>query len=240
MPLTRTLRAPAAALLALLAAPALAQSDDRPIPLPEQEGEYDAPARPRRPEVRYDDDDVYSRSGADDPNVGLSVEGLIGVMLLDSARGALVDTRLGLGARFTWELGRALGSEALENALFADVTWAFTPTRDGTQSVFVDTHYHHVTFAPAFAFPLGDPRVFAAYLQAGGGVAYQDSQLTVEGARTRVQGLKPVIQYGAGIRGRPALTPSESIRLSFRVELTRFRRAYMDDTFIGGSVGVTF
>ena len=30
------------------------------------------------------------------------------------------------------------------------------------------------------------------------------------------------------------------VRISFRIEVTRFRRSYMDDTFIGGSAGVTF
>jgi hypothetical protein len=30
------------------------------------------------------------------------------------------------------------------------------------------------------------------------------------------------------------------LRLSFRVELTRFRRGYMDDLLLAGSVGVDF
>ncbi len=58
-----------------------------------------------------------------------------------------------------------------------------------------------------------------------------------------------VIQYGGGLRFRVPIfsdayiqehSSTEVPRVSFRLEFTRLRRGYMDDTFIGGSLGMTF
>lgn len=72
-------------------------------------------------------------------------------------------------------------------------------------------------------------------------MAYQFSSLHYDTTRElQVAGIKPLLQYGLGLRGAPRLGPDGPFRISFRLELTRFRRGYMDDTFVGGSVGVAF
>lgn len=240
-------------LLALAPAAALAQQvreDDAPIPYSdEEEDDGELRSLPRRSdptaEVRPESDWEQAEreetlASLDDPNVGLAGELLAGFMLLDSARGALVETRFAYGLRFTWEWGRVLGDERLREAFFADATWSYSALRDGTQELFADTNYHYFTIAPAYAFPLGKGSPYSLYGQLGFGFGMQFSALHVKDVETQISGTKPLIQYGLGIRGRPSLVADDSIRLSFRFELTRFRRGYMDDTFVGGSVGATF
>ncbi|HVE81432.1 MAG TPA: hypothetical protein VND93_01235 [Myxococcales bacterium] len=81
---------------------------------------------------------------------------------------------------------------------------------------------------------------FSVFFQAGGGLAYQFSDLHNGTTELSVAGVKPLIQYGVGLRGRPLISEDGVLRVSFRFELTRFRRQYMDDTFLGGSVGLAF
>ena len=237
--------------LALAPAPALAgKNDDAPIPFPDEDpGDENRRELPRRsdetPTVREESDYEQlerekTMAGFDDPNIGLSGELVAGAMLLDSSRGQLVETRAAWGLRFTWEWGRLLGDETLRDALFADVLWAYTGMRDGTTDVYADTNYHYFTLAPAYAFALGRKSPWSVYGQAGIGLGYQFSAIHVKEVETQIAGTKSVIQYGIGFRGRPAVVADESVRVSFRIELTRFRRGYMDDTFLGGSVGATF
>lgn len=227
------------------------KEDNAPLPYPEEEEEQDSPRRqrPRRSEETFSprqesDWEQAEReqvlASLDDPNWGLSAELVSGLMLLDSSRGALVETRFAWGLRFTWEWGRLYSEEWLREALFADLSWSYAAMREGTRAVFADSNYHYFTLAPAYAFPLWKKSPFAAYLQAGGGWATQLSSVHLADYESQIIGNKLLIQYGAGIRARPALVADESLRLSFRLELTRFRRGYMDDTFVGGSAGVTF
>jgi hypothetical protein len=69
-------------------------------------------------------------------------------------------------------------------------------------------------------------------------MAFQSTSIVIGEEETGVKGLKPLLQYGVGFRGRPRL--NERMSLTFRVELMRFRRGYMDDTFLGGSIGTAF
>ncbi|MFZ5470976.1 MAG: hypothetical protein ACOZIN_16230 [Myxococcota bacterium] len=229
---------------------AQAQDDDAPIPYPEEEEETATPRKlPRRSEATADlrEESEYealereeSLAGVDDPNIGVGGEWVAGLMLLDSARGQGVESRFAYGLRFTWELGRVLADERLREALFADVTWSYAALREGSQEVFGDTNYHYFTVAPAYGFRLGQKSSVVAYLQAGLGLAYQFHALHVSNVETQISGTKPVLQYGAGIRGRPAVVGDESLRVSLRLELTRFRRGYMDDTFLGAGIGAVF
>ena len=63
-------------------------------------------------------------------------------------------------------------------------------------------------------------------------VGYNDLQ-----ARSAYQ---PVIQYGIGLRGRPLLSEDGRLRLTVRLEATRFRRAYLNDTLLLASAGLAF
>jgi hypothetical protein len=234
--------------LTLFAAPALAREDDSAVPYPDDEPEEAAPSR-EKGRRRYNDDlrEVVEEerererpmAPLDDPSLGLAGELVGGVMLLDSSRGAL-DARPGFGLRFTWELGRTLGEQLLHEGLFLDVGWLWSSQRQGTKEVFGDTNIHAFTLAPAFGLQLGgDKSPVVAFAQLGGGFAYQDTRITASGNATDVGGVKPLLQYGVGLRGRPQINDN-GLRLCFRVELTRFRRHYMDDTFLGAAVGLDY
>lgn len=176
----------------------------------------------------------------DDPNYGISAEFLMGLMLLESSRGAGVEPRFQLGARVVWEFARLIPDEYLREAMFVDFSWRTLSYREGNDTTFVDTTHTSLTVAPAFAFPLGAKSPFAPYVQIGVGTGLQSSRVSVANNVTDVSGNRFLFQYGVGFRGRPAIVANESVRISFRVELTRFRRGYMDDTFLGGSVGAVF
>jgi hypothetical protein len=242
------------AVLVLVPCGALAQArDDAPIPY----GTEDAP-RPltnspedQRLRARLREDDAEVRAGArslahlDDPTVGLSAEAVLGAMLFASSRGAFVDPRFMVGVRLTWELRRLIADEFLRELFFLDVGWQFATTRDGTQQVHASATTHYFTLAPAVALPFGKSPL-AGYAQLGAGLAYTLSSLqVVQGtvAETNLGGTRFLFQYGVGVRFRPELfrlAGPEVVRLSFRIELTRFLRGYLSDTFLGGSVGLTF
>lgn len=241
-------------LAVLMGSAALAAEDDEPIPYDDEEEEERSPRtrpkqRPRRSDPTYiapeeteveKQDRESSLAIEDDPNTGIAGELISGAMLLDSARGALVETRFAGGLRFTWEFGRYLPGDDFREALFGDVSWSYMGMRDGTLSVYGDSNYHYFTVAGAWGFPFWAGSDFSVYGQLGGGLAYQYSVLHAGTTVLPISGIKPVIQYGVGVRGRPLLDQEGVLRISFRVELTRFRRHYMDDTFLGGSVGLAF
>nr|QKW94326.1 hypothetical protein [Stigmatella aurantiaca] len=249
----RTLTVHSRLLLAFLGAlalstPALAQDEDEDAPYAyPDDSDEDAPRKvPRRSNDPTADFQRMSEEGEDfekmyrldDPNTGLAGEVILGAMMLSSSKGAFAETGLGLGLRFTWEYGRILDSEPLREALWADVRWMMAGLSDGTDLVSSSSRIHYFTIAPAYEFTFGAAQAFGVFGQVGGGMALQSSSLTIGESETSVKGLKPLFQYGVGFRGRPRL--SDRLALAFRVELTRFRRGYMNDTFIGGSLGTAF
>lgn len=207
--------------------PAPAQSDPTYVP-PE--------------EYPYEKEDRGERlSGIDDPGVGLFAEFIGAAMFVEAARGSLVDARFGFGGRLTWDWGRILPNETLRQALFADIQYLYTSWSEGTSAVFADTRFHYLTIAPAYTFPFGEGSPYGFYLQVGAGIALSGSTLSIDGERYSHGGLQPLLQYGLGIRGKPRLGGVENLlRLTFRIELTRYRRGYADDTYLGGAVGVGF
>lgn len=192
-----------------------------------------APARAQQ------EDRERSLASLDDPNVGLGVEGVGGLMLLESSRGSGVVPRFGLGARGVWELGRLFWEEWVRDGLFLDVGYTHASVRDGTRLIYADTRYHYLTAAPALGLPVFGRDVIV-YGQVGGGVAIQQSALHYDVRERVVSGVKPVLQYGLGLRGRPAVAADGRVRVAFRIELTRYRRQYMDDTSLGASLGAVF
>jgi hypothetical protein len=227
--------------------------DEEAIPYGEDDEEESRPLHPREKPRRSEptriapeetdverEDRERSLAELDDPNTGIAGEPLLGVMLVDSSRAQWWEARFSAGGRFTWEFGRVLPGAFFREALFADVSYWWMWMRDGTQVVFGDSTYHYFTVAPAYAFQLWRDSDFSVYGQIGGGIAYQSSVLHNGANELSVSGIKPLIQYGIGLRGRPLISEDGVLRVSFRVELTRFRRQYMDDTFLGGSVGLAF
>jgi hypothetical protein len=161
------------------------------------------------------------------------------VMLIESARGALWEPRASFGVTATWEFGRLMFNEALRDGLFADLRWDYAFLHDGTDTIYTDTHYHYFTLAPAFGWPIFGPD-FLIYGQVGGGAALEYSVMHYDDRSTPLSAFKPVILYGVGFRGRPLVSADGLLRIAFRVELMRFHRHYMDDMFLGASVGASF
>ncbi|HZN94605.1 MAG TPA: hypothetical protein VFB81_17945 [Myxococcales bacterium] len=241
------------AVTAATAAFAQRSREDEAIPYDEDE-EDSRPSRPRDRPRRSEptriapeetdverDDRERSLAELDDPNTGIAGELVSGAMLLDSSRGGLVEPGFMWGLRFTWEFGRVLPGAFFREALFADASWTYVGIRGGTQLVYGDSNYHYFTVAPAYAIQLWRDADFSVFFQGGGGLAYQFSAFHNGTApEVPVAGLKPLFQYGVGLRGRPLISQDGNLRVSFRFEITRFRRQYMDDTFLGGSVGLAY
>lgn len=234
-----------------LSTPALAQDeDDAPLAYPDDEPSEDTPRKlPRRSEdptadfdrMREEDEaegDFERLAGSDDPNKGFAGELIVGTMLLDSSRGRFADPAFGLGLRFTWEFGRILNNEPLRESAWLDVRWMMAGLSDGTELIQGRSRNHYFSVAPAYEYVFGESKTFGIFGQLGGGFAFQSTAITIADQETPVKGMKPLLQYGIGFRGRPRV--SEKMSVSFRVELMRFRRGYLDDTFVGGSIGTAF
>jgi hypothetical protein len=219
--------------------PAQQEPADERGPLPAQPGDSDN-APQQQPEDYPNAKEEDRLSGIDDPGAGLSIEIFAAALFVEAARGSLVDARFGYGARLTWDIGRIFPEGALRQALFIDLQYLGTNFQDGTKEIFTSTHFNYLTIAPAYAFPFGEGSPYAFFLQLGGGIAIMDSPLTADGVVTANSGVEGIFQYGLGIRGRPRLGSDSSLRLTFRVDVTRFRRGYADDTYVGGGVGLGF
>jgi len=236
----------------VLSTPALAQDeDDAPLAYPDDDEEVeDAPRKlpprssdptadhDRMADERAQEDDFERMAGDDDPNKGFAGELIMGAMLLESSQGRFADPTFGLGLRFTWEYGRILNNEPLRETLWLDVRWMMAGSSAGTTLINGSSRNHYFSLAPAYEFVFGAEKTYGVFGQVGGGFAYQSTSLAIGEELTPVKGIKPLLQYGVGFRGRPRL--SERMSLSFRLELMRFRRGYMDDTFVGGSIGTAF
>ena len=227
--------------------PAMAQGRDEALPYTDDEEEVVAPAPKKkvRQVLEETEDEAKRRqrslASVDDPNVGLSAEFVSGVALVEASRGG-VDARYQLGVRATWEWGRLLSHEVAREVLFFDVNWLYFSVKEGTASVSTATVFHHLTGTPGFALPVFGLTVPVAFFVAlGPGFHSQTSTLqALTAAPTTVSASRFVFQYGGGLRFRLPLTESKRVRLSFRLEFTRFHRSYMSDSFIGGSLGLTF
>lgn len=229
---------------------AFAQDDDAAIPYGDDDSsdlvkqkEKKSKKKRRAEEIREEDEEEKEGeeplANLDDPNIGIGGEILSGVALLDSAKGG-VDPRYYFGLRFTWEFGRLIPDEFLREMFFMDLTWTYAATKEGTTQVNVDTHLHDFTLAPAFALPFGAKSPIAVYAQLGLGFDYSYSVAKIDQQTVTLGGTKFLFQYGLGIRGRPAVVADGTVRIQFRVEVTRFVRGYMHDMYIGGGIGMIF
>lgn len=229
--------------LALSLTPALALAQEDPDFIPYDEPGYieEAPRReydPTPPSDEADLDTPFRMSRLDDQNAGFAVEGMVGLFLGANSRSAGPDVRLNGGLRGTWEVGRMIAADPWREGLLVDLAWWVSGSREGTETVFAKEALHIFTLAPAWNFPLSPDAPWAFYLQAGAGIAWQTGSINTEGGMVPVAGAKPVIQYGLGLRARPQV--AENLHLSIRVEFTRFRRGYVDDTWLGFSMGTAF
>ncbi len=146
-------------------------------------------------------------SGDDDPNKGFAGELILGSMLLESSRGRFADPAFGLGLRFTWEYGRILDTEPLRETLWADVRWMMAGSqRRAPRSSTAARASTTSRWRPPTSSSSAQRRLTASSARCGGGFAFQTTSLTVGEELTAVKGLKPLLQYGVGFRGRPRLS----------------------------------
>jgi hypothetical protein len=239
-----------AVLMLAFSTAAFAQSDeDEPIPYGEddsRDGDKVTPKKAKKKrraeEIREEDEEEKageeSLASLDDPNIGIGGDFMAGVALLDGVKSG-VDPRFYFGVRFTWEFGRLIPDEFLREMFFTDVLWTYAASKTGTNQVNVDTHLHNFTLAPAFALPFGKS-FMSAYAQLGVGFDYSYSVTKIDENTVTLGGTKFLFQYGLGLRGRPAVVGDGSVRIQFRIELTRFIRGYMHDMYIGGGLGMIF
>jgi hypothetical protein len=238
------------------------KADDAPTPYSDQQDEDDrnrrelpshsepTRERPEETEVEQQDREI-SLASQDDPNIGLSGEVIAGAMLLESSRGQGVQPQFMGGLRFTWEWSRTLlTDEFWREVFFLDLAW-FATSDDaaanwsqnigttGKDGVRDNAHFHYFTLAQALAWPIGKTPL-AVFAQGGIGFGYQTSTVMAQSMANTISASRFVVQYGGGLRFRIGVTADDKIRVSFRIELTRFRRGYMDDTLVGGSLGITF
>ncbi|MBL8920600.1 MAG: hypothetical protein JNJ54_17175 [Myxococcaceae bacterium] len=224
--------------------PAVADKDDAPLPY-DDEAASDEPDRPKKSRkserLRQEDEDAQERderlASIDDPNYGIGGDVNAGLVLLEASRGG-VDPRFTFGLRFTWEWGRLFSDEYLREMFFADVTWRFAVTTDGTGQVAGWGSNHYFTVAPAFSWPF--TKSLGVFAQLGLGVDAAFTGVRVEKTEVQLQGARFLLQYGVGLRGRPAILEDETVRLTWRVEITRYLRGYMHDTVFAAGVGVLF
>ena len=168
---------------------------------------------------------------------GVGGEIVAGVNLLDSSRGG-VDPRFTFGVRFTWEFGRLLSDEYLREMFFADLQWRFSVTTDGTAQITSWASQHYFSIAPAIVWPIS--KIIGIYGQLGIGVNAAFTGVRIDMTEVQLQGARFLFQYGIGVRGRPAIVEDETIRLTWRVEITRYLRGYMHDTVFAAGVGLIF
>jgi len=229
-----------------LVTPGAAQTrdDDAPIPYDDTASD-DEPARPKKSRkserLREEDEDAQERderlASTDDPNYGVGAELVAGANLLDASRGGL-DPRFTFGVRFVWEFGRLISDEYLREMFFADVQWRFAVTTDGTPQVQSWASQHYFSLAPAIVWPIS--KVIGLYGQVGVGVNAAFTGVRIDQTEVQLQGARFLFQYGVGVRGRPAIVSDETVRLTWRVEITRYLRGYMHDTVFAAGVGVLF
>jgi hypothetical protein len=240
--------------LVLLLPTAALAGDDGPIPYGDEgpatevRGPKDPPplrdhTRTAQPSERGWDDagrPPPSLVHLDEPTRGVGGEAVAGVLFTERSHAGAWRGRFAAGARLHWEAGRLWTHQTVREGLFADVTWLYGSAREGTATFFVDEHQHYFTVAPAWVVHLDEARTFGLYGQLGAGMAYLVSAGRFGGAETSIAGLKPTLQYGVGLRGRPLVGADRKLRLALRAELTRFRRGWMDDTLFAASVGGVF
>ena len=226
-----------AAMCLIFAARAGAQS---PTPIPYVDEPSRGPTRPSSDSPKDFEHEARKTefSSAEDTAAGIGLELLGGLVFLEGSKGASAETRGTLGARFVGDLGRLFSVDSwLHESFFTDVTWAWQGGSDGTLGVSVANSVHEFTIAPALELPFGQGSAFGVYGQLGGGVAFEST--TVHAAsRVFSSSFQPLFQYGVGFRGRPLLSADGKLRLTFRLEVTRLRRSYFNDTLLLGSLGL--
>jgi hypothetical protein len=244
--------AQAALVLALCAAPVAARADDEEGSNSEDDKRLEENSQRRDPQSKHkrtkdstaeeelaEEKKPESLSRLDDPHIGLSAEAAFSMALLNKSNGPGYNASGGFGLRVDWSVGRLWSDPADEFwkfALLAELAYDYVGGSEGTQAISTSTGYHFINLRGLFGWPVKD--FFLIYGALGGGLTVESIGYNVQGTQTSLTGTKPDFDYGAGGRFRFALNPS--VAISGRLELMRFRRGYLDDTFFSLTVGADF
>ena len=188
-------------------------------------------------ELANSDQEDEVLAGVDEPGNGLAVELAGGPIFLSGATGSST-THFFAGFIASYQLGRALFTpkwELLRQSFFLELSYLGANAAWGTEEVRVNAWNHFLTLDILFGWPL-EPVLF--YAKVGPALMVMPVSYDVQGSATSFTGVKGGLVYGAGIRTNLYL--GEAAGFAARLELTRFRRGYLDDTLLTVGLGACF
>jgi hypothetical protein len=218
--------------------------EDAPRRRSSSDDEEDWNSRPKPPrtaeeELRAEqsgDDRRLSR--LDEPGTGLAAELYLGAIFLDDAiDGFRSDFAWGLG--LTWQLGHLLfapENDFLHNGIALEAGYLHPLASNvGTEEVRVEAGYHDLWLAALVGYPFKHLHVYG---KIGPAMCIQPVSYDVQGQLTSWTATKGGLIYGIGTRTTVYL--DNNIGIAARIELSRIRRGYMDDTLVSGGIGLAF
>lgn len=175
----------------------------------------------------------------DDPRLGIGVEAALSLALVDRSSGPGAQGMGAVGLRANWAPGVLWTDpedEFWRYALLVELSWDHASYGDGTKAVNTSTALNYFNAHAMFGYPAQKLLLFYGAL--GPGMTLESVSYNVQGANTPLTGLKPNLAYGLGARLN--FQASDRFAIVSRFELMRYRRGYMDDTFLTFTVGGAF
>ncbi len=192
--------------------------------------------------IDTNDDETGTRLS--DPGLGLGLEGLVGLALMDVHDG--YSQRLALGGSLVWQMGRSLFPPQYEywrKSLHWEAGYLYMDSSNGTKMVEVATRYHNFHTSLLLGLPLGK---LLLYGKAGPALtlvlaSYQVSDSIYQGSphnTTEYRDFQWGIVYAVGARGVFYL--SDHLGLAGRLEISQVRHSYFYDTYFNFGIGMAF
>jgi hypothetical protein len=233
--------------LLLLSAPALAHAQDEEgddttdtRPAPKKKRHKNPDTAPTAEEELIDTDAQTPKlARMDDPRIGLGAELTLSLNLLDKSDGPGARGTGAAGVRVNWAPGVLWTDpedEFWRYALLTELSYDYSGYSGGTSMVNTRTRLHYLNAHVMFGYPA--QKVLLLYGLLGPGVTFEHVTYEVQGATTPLTGAKFNLAYGLGARLN--LQVNDRVAIVSRIELMRFRRGYMDDTFLTFSAGMGF
>ncbi len=188
-------------------------------------------------ELRSDGDRPRRLSGLDEPGYGLAAEVTLGGLLLDDAADGFRG-RFAFGLNFAWQAGRLFAPEnkLVHKGLFVEASYLHPlASQAGTDAVRVESGQHNLALAVLFGLPF---KLAHLYAKAGPAMFIQPVSYDVQGTLTGWTGVKGGVLYGIGARKVHYF--NRELGIAARVEITGFRRHYLNDLLLSAGCGLAF
>lgn len=185
------------------------------------------------------DPSMQKMAREDDPRIGLGVEAALSLDLIDKSYGPGTQNTGAFGLRVNWAPGVLWTDpedEFWRYALLVEASWDHASYSDGTKMVNTSTALNYFNVRGLFGYPVQKLLLFYGAL--GPGFTLENVSYNVQGASTPLSGAKFNIAYGLGARLN--FQANDRFALVSRLELLRYRRGYMNDTFMTFTVGGAF